>query len=71
MSGNRRACASTTESNFFAAACAAALSRMADIFVRPRVKAGIEKSYMEIDIDISFVSEIGRGATLAKVGPVE
>jgi hypothetical protein len=45
---------------------------MADMFVRPWVKAGIVKSYMEIDIDISFVSEIGRGgATLAKVAPVE
>src|ERR1700691_4550775 len=56
MSGNRRDWARTAESNFFAAACAAALSSMADKFVKPRVNIGIEKSYMEIDIDISFMN---------------
>jgi hypothetical protein len=35
------------------------------------VRTGIEKSYMEIDIDISFVSEIGRGATLTKLESIE
>jgi hypothetical protein len=53
MSGNKRECARTAESNFFAAACAAALSSMADKFVKPRANTGIEMSYMEIDINIS------------------
>jgi len=71
MSGNSRAWARTAQSNFFAAACVAALSRIADILVNPRVNTGIEKSYMEIDIDLSFVSLASRGDTVTKVQPVE
>jgi hypothetical protein len=32
---------------------------MADMFVKPRVNTGIEKSYIEIDINISLVSPTG------------
>src|ERR1700683_4114592 len=51
MSGNRRDCASADASNFFASACAAALSRIADKLVNPRVSIGTEKSYREIAIE--------------------
>src|SRR5882757_5106310 len=71
MSGNNLACARTAQSNFFAAACAAALSRMADKFVNPRVNTGIEKSYMEIDIDISFVSLVSRATLYIKKARIE
>jgi hypothetical protein len=50
MSGYKRSCASTRESYFLAAACAAALSRIADKLLKPRLSAGMEISYTEIDI---------------------
>ena len=40
---------------------------MADKFVKPRVSTGIETSYMEIAIDISFVANPNRGDTVTKL----
>ena len=51
MSGyNRKLCKHVTESYFLAAACAAALSRIADKLLKARLSAGMEISYNEIDI---------------------